>query len=130
MLVPLLLLGSWIAMLALMRIEFWTVPPPEALARERMVRLPTPETLRGTALRSTAEVALLLLATIPGRAWVSRVALAGGMLALYFVLGAPLSVTSVEQVHRRWLALVALALLATAAGAALVRLARRLRRRG
>jgi hypothetical protein len=52
------------------------------------------------------------------------------MLALYFVLGAPLSVTSVEQVHRRWLALVALALLATAAGAALVRLARRLRRRG
>jgi hypothetical protein len=108
------LLLSWVALLLLMRSEFWTVPPPEVLERQRMVRPPTMQDLRALALQSAAETLTLTALLWPGRAYTLRLGLAAGGLVPYFILTAPLALTSVEQVHRRWLAALTLVLVAAA----------------
>lgn len=102
---------SWIVMLILMRSEFWTLPAPEAVQRERMVRPPTMDSLLTRAGRSAVELLLLTLLLLPGRAYAVRLALTTVGLILYYVLTTPMAITSVEQVHRRWLAAVAVVLL-------------------
>lgn len=122
------LLLSWIAMLILMRIEFWTLPAPEALQRERMVRLPTMQTLRTSAVQSAVEFLVLALLLWPGRAYGVRLALTSAGLLVYYVVSAPMAITSVEQVHRRWLAAVAVVLLLATVGIFLRAAVRVLRR--
>jgi hypothetical protein len=105
------LLLSWIVMLLLMRSEFWTLPAPEALQRERMVRPPTMQDLLTLALRSAGEILVLILLLWPGGGYAVRLSLTAVGLILYFVATAPMALTSVEQIHRRWLAAVAVVLL-------------------
>jgi hypothetical protein len=102
---------SWLAMLILMRHEFWTFPAPEVLQRERMVRAPTMQSLVTNAVRSGVELLLLTLLLWPGRAYAVRLATTTAGLIPYYVLTTPLGITSVDQVYRRWLAIVALVLL-------------------
>jgi hypothetical protein len=111
-----LLLGlalSWLVMLVMMWSEFWTMPAPEVLQRERMVRAPTLESLRAHVLQSAGELLVLLLLLWPGRVYVLRLAVSTAGLILYAVLSAPIALTSVQQVHRRWLSGVIIVLLVT-----------------
>jgi hypothetical protein len=100
-----LLALSWPVMLALMWQAFWTVPPPEVLEQTRFVQPPTFGSLRHTVLLSAAELAALALWLWPGRHYVPRLLFSPILLSLYFIFTTPLGLTTVDQVHRRWLAL-------------------------
>ena len=119
-----LLVISWLVMLVLMWREFWTLPSPELLERRREVQPPTMRSLFGSVVRALAELAVLLVLLWPGRLYRTRVAGTALLLVAWFVFTVPMTISSVEQVHRRWLAAVFLALpvvLLASLAAALVR---------
>lgn len=126
---PAALVVGWIAMIGWMWSEFWTAPPPEALERERTVRLPTLATFRAEVGRSAVELAFFALAAWPRwrRALPLRLLAAGTAGAIWFVVSAPLALTSVELVHRRWLAAMVAAFLLLGMASALVAGVRALR---
>ena len=109
---------SWAVMLALMWAAFWRLPSPELLQRQRLVQPPTLASLAWEALLSALERAAFVALLWPrwARFYAARLAAAvlGG--ALWFVLTTPLAISSIERVHRRWLALVVLALALLLAG--------------
>ena len=86
-----------------------------------MSRIPTIGTLTWLAARSVLELAAMVgLAWPAARRYATRLLVALIALAGWFIATAPLTLTGVEWVHRRWLAAVwagfLLALIVTAAG--------------
>jgi hypothetical protein len=102
------LLLSWFVMLARMWSAFWSVPSPELLERQRMVQPPTFASLRWEIAQSAVELVILWLLLWPGwrRFYLLRLLTAGIGTLAWFLLTPPLAITSVQRVHRTWLALV------------------------
>lgn len=112
---------SWMIMMAYAWSAFSTMPTPERLETSRMSRIPTIGTLTWLAARSVLELAAMVgLAWPASRRYATRLFVALIALAGWFFATAPLTLTGVEWVHRRWLAAVwagfLLALIVTAAG--------------
>lgn len=102
---PVMLLEAWSA--------FATLPSPERLETSRLAAIPTLRTVARLVMRSAAELAVVLALLWPWRErWYTRRLLgSAGLLAVWFVATAPLVLTRLEWVHRRWLVfLVALQL--------------------
>jgi hypothetical protein len=99
---------SWSVMLVRMWIAFWSVPSAELLERQRMVQAPTFATLRWEIAQSAVELAILGFVLWPGwhRFYLLRLLTAGFGTLAWFLLTPPLAITSVQRVHRTWLALV------------------------
>lgn len=112
---------TWVIMMAYAWSAFSTMPTPERLETSRMSRIPTLDTLTWLGARSALELAFLVgLAWPAARRYAARLFV--GLIALggWFFATAPLTLTGVEWVHRRWLAAVwlafLLALIVTGAG--------------
>jgi hypothetical protein len=127
LLLPVAVAASWVVLVLLMRREFWTLPAAEALVRERMVRPPGMQDLQGLAVRSGAEMLVIVALVWPGRAWIARVTTAALGAGVYFLATAPMALTSVALLHRRWLFGTAVVLLGMAAIGAMAGSIRRLR---
>jgi hypothetical protein len=112
--VPCTLVLGWTVMLVRMWAAFWTLPSAELLERQRTVRPPTMGDLWREALVSGAEMAALVLLLWPGwtRLYRTRLLLGAVGTAAWFIASAPLAITSVARVHRFWLFLAAVFLLA------------------
>lgn len=103
---------SWLVMLLYAWSAFSTVPSAERLEESRMTQIPTLFTFGMLALRSVVElIAVLALVWPAARLYLTRVLFAAIALAAYFLATAPLTVTLMEWVHRRWLAAVGVGLL-------------------
>lgn len=125
------LLLSWILLLPLLWQAFATVPSAERLQQSHMVRIPTLQTLWLQIGLSALELSVLLAVLWPlaSRRYLARLWAAALGSTAYFLFTAPLSLTTLEWVHRRWLAAVALGLLLSALLASAGALLRRSRRR-
>lgn len=123
------LILSWLVMLLYAWSAFATFPSTERLERSHMAAIPTLATVAWLVVRSALELTVLLALLWPWsrRYYALRTATAALLLPVYFLLTAPLTLTLVEWVHRRWLAAVELALIAVLIGAAIGALAGRLR---
>ena len=120
---------SWAVMLTYAWTAFSTLPSPERLETSRMARIPTLDVMRGLAARSAAELAVLLALAWPApRRYTTRLVVAVLALPVWFLATAPLTLTSVQWVHRRWLAAVWLAVSGALVITTLIRYARRVRR--
>lgn len=121
------LLLSWIALLPLLWRAFATLPSAERLQQSHMVQIPTLQTFGLQVASSAAEVAVLLLLVWPFalRRYLLRLWAAALGTIVYFIATVPLSLTTLQWVHRRWLAAVALVLLAAAVVASIRALVRR-----
>ena len=112
-----LLALSWLLMLGLAWRAYQTPPPPEVLeGPPRMVPPPTPASLARILTLSITELGALLLVLWPRwrRGYTVRLWLAAVGTVLWFIATVPLGLTTVVQVHRRWLAGVAALLLVAA----------------
>lgn len=124
---PAALVLGWLIMLPLLWRAFTTVPSAERLRESRMVRIPTLDTVIQQAGLSAIELGVALLLTWPGRFALTRLWIAAIGAWAWFLATAPLGLSTVQWVHRRWLAATALVLLACAIGAVILRLVRRTR---
>lgn len=103
---------SWLVMLRYAWQAFSSLPSPERLEQSRMARIPTLGAVGWLAVRSACELTVLTALTWPvRRRYATRLAVAAVLLPLWFVATAPLTLTIMEWVHRRWLAGVWLAVL-------------------
>jgi hypothetical protein len=120
-----LILG-WLYMLLRMWSAFATFPSAERLEQARLVAIPTLGTLALLGLRSSVELAAVLALTWPwsARLWILRVWSAALIVAIYFVATAPLGISAVTWVHRRWLVGMAAGLAVIATAALIARLTR------
>lgn len=126
---PAALLLGWLIMLPLLWRAFTTVPSAERLRESRMVQIPTLETVIQQVGLSAVELGVALLLAWPGRRALSRLWVAAIGAWAWFLATTPLGLSTVQWVHRRWLAATALLLLAAALGASTLRLVRRTRTR-
>jgi hypothetical protein len=88
---------------------FATVPSPERLEQARLVPIPTLQTvalLAGAAPRNWPPCWGCSGRGGPGH-YLIRILTAAALLAVWFVLTTPLSLSAVAWVHRRWLAAMA-----------------------
>jgi hypothetical protein len=126
----LLLVLGWLLLLPLLWNAFSTLPSAERLAESRMARIPTLQAFLFIAGRSAAELLGVLALTWPrSRLYATRLAATTAGLLVYFLFSAPLSLTRMAWLHRRWLALVLLTLFAALVIELIVRAARRSRGR-
>ena len=121
---------SWVVMLRYAWSAFSTLPSAERLETSRMAHIPTLGVFGWLAVRSAIElVAMVALAWPARRRHATRLAVAAVVLPAWFIGTAPLTLTVVEWVHRRWLAGVWLALVLALGSTLVFRLAQRLRDR-
>ena len=115
------LILSWLVMLLYAWSAFATFPSAERLERSHMTSIPTLATVGWLVVRSALEMSVLLALLWPWsrRLYALRTATAALLLPVYFLMTAPLTLTMVEWVHRRWLAGVELALIAVLIGSAI-----------
>jgi hypothetical protein len=120
-----LLIVGWLVMLPQLWAAFATVPSAERLEQARLVPIPTLQTVALLVARSASEMAVVLGLLWPWRArhYLVRILGAAALLAAWFVLTTPLSLSAVAWVHRRWLAAMTGGLLLAFVGAAAARLA-------
>jgi hypothetical protein len=122
-----LLVISWLIMLLYAWSAFATFPSQARLEQSRMTAIPTLAAFGWLVARSLLELGALLAITWPWqpRWYVRRLAAAAVLLPVWFLMTAPLTLTLMAWVHRRWLAGVELvlvgALLATLAAGLIVR---------
>lgn len=107
---------SWVVMVTVMAAEFRAVPAADVLQRHRMVQPPTAATFGVEVAASALALVFACLVLWPGwaRLYRTRLLTTGAALALWFLLTPPLAITSVQRVHRSWLALTGLSLVALA----------------
>jgi hypothetical protein len=119
------LIVGWLVLLLQVWSAFATVPSPERLEQARLVPIPTLQTVALLAGRSTLELGAVLGLLWPwrARAYLIRICTAAALLAVWFVVTTPLSLSAVAWVHRRWLAAMAGGLALVFVGAAAARLA-------
>lgn len=104
---------SWWVMLYHAWQAFSTLPTPERLEHSRMARIPSLGAVGWLVLRSAGETAVLTALAWPARRrYATRLTAAIVLLPVWFITTAPLTLSLMEWVHRRWLAGVWLVLLA------------------
>ena len=105
------LVASWIAMVAYMWEVSATIPAGERLQESRIAVVPTPRTFYTAVVFSAMELGLVLAALWPWRPtlYASRLAVSGLALVTWFVMTTPMSLNRMDGVHRRWLAFMILA---------------------
>lgn len=104
---------SWIVLLPLLWSAVTTLPSAERLEQTRTAAIPTLRTLVMVIALSAAEAAFALLLLWPRwrGAYTARLLGAAVVLGAWFVASTPLSMSRLDWVHRRWLALVAFGLM-------------------
>lgn len=107
-----LILG-WLVMLLYLWAAFATLPSAERLEHTRMTAIPTLRTVALLGARSAVELAVLLVLLWPwwARFWALRLLAAALLFAVWFIATAPLTLSSIEWVHRRWIAAMSVVLL-------------------
>lgn len=126
----LLLAVSWLILVPLLWRAFSTLPTPERLEQSRMAPIPTLQSFLFVTGKSALELGVVLVLTWPrAQLYASRLVVALLGLLGWFLFSTPLSVSRMEWLHRRWLALAVLALLVALVIELAVRLARRVARR-
>lgn len=105
---------SWVILLPFLWSAVTTLPSPERLDQSRTVAIPTLGSFLRVMAVSAAELVAALLIIWPAwrRAYTLRLFGAAALLGVWFVFSAPMSLTRLEWVHRRWLALLAFLLFA------------------
>lgn len=118
------LLVSWVVLLPALWTAFSTVPSAERLAQSRMVEIPTLRTVGLLVGRATLEIGVLLALLFPWRRrlYLTRLWLGAIAVGVWFIATTPLGITRMSWIHRRWLALVGVGLLAAAGVATAVRI--------
>lgn len=125
----LLVLLSWPIAAFLMWQQLWIVPDAEVLRVPRMVRPPTMQAFTREVLVLAAEVLVLASLLWPRRhLYAIRLLLAAAALPVWFVVTVPRGLTTVDQVHRRTIAVLILVLWLSVLMLAVWRLVRRLNR--
>lgn len=119
-------LASWPIMVWRMWSAFWTVPSAELLERQRLVELPTMSTFWMEVGVGAVELALVSLLLWPRwrKHYRLRLLAVVAGTAVWFFVTTPLAISSIERVHRQWLALVHVATLLALVLALLAPLAR------
>jgi hypothetical protein len=99
-----LILG-WLVMLLYLWAGFLTFPSAERLEHSRMMAIPTLRTLGMLAGRSALELGGMLVLLWPwwARFWVTRMLAAALLVAAWFIVTTPLTVSTMDWMHRRWL---------------------------
>jgi hypothetical protein len=107
-----LILG-WLIMLLYLWAGFATLPSAERLEHSRMMAIPTLRTVVLLGVRSMVELGVLLLVLWPGwaRFWAARLLTSSLLLAGWFLVTTPLTLSTMDWVHRRWIAANAAVLL-------------------
>jgi hypothetical protein len=107
-----LVLG-WLIMLIYMWAGFSTLPSAERLEHSRMMAIPTLRTFALLAVRSAAELGVVMALLLPWwrRFFTLRLLAAALLLALWFFATTPLTLSTMHWVHRRWLAAMVAGLL-------------------
>jgi hypothetical protein len=107
-----LILG-WLVMLLYLWAGFATFPSAERLEHSRMMAIPTLRTVALLGVRSMLELAALLVVLWPwwSRFWAARLLTASLLLAGWFLATTPLTLSTMDWVHRRWIAANAAVLL-------------------
>jgi hypothetical protein len=105
---------SWVILLPFLWAAVTTLPSPERLDQTRTVAIPTLGSFLRVMAVSAAELAATLLIILPAwrRAYTLRLLGAAALLGVWFVFSTPMSLTRLEWVHRRWLAMLAFLLFA------------------
>lgn len=104
---------GWLVMLLYLWSAFATLPSPERLEQARTVRIPTLRTVAVLVVRSGVELAAVLALLWPWsrRLFEVRMFAAGSLLTGWFLATTPLSMSTVDWVHRRWLAAMVVVLM-------------------
>lgn len=123
-----LLAITWIVAVYYLWDALTTVPSAERLERSKLVAIPTPRTFFAATAFSAMELAVVLAALWPWRTryYATRLAITALVMSTWFVTTTPMQLSRMDWVHRRWLALVILALMVALVAVLLYRLARRL----
>lgn len=106
---------SWVALIVMMWQEYHTLPTAAELADERHVRPPLPFDLYKNIGTSVVEVLFITILLWPGwtRRFILRAIAAVAVLVVWFFATVPMDLNQMEWLHRRWLALMVVAILAT-----------------
>ena len=116
------LIAGWLVLLPFLWQGFAEVPSAERLEQRHTVGIPTLATLGWTIAKSALELtAVLALAWPAARLYATRLWLAALGLAVWFVWSTPLGITTLEWMHRRWLAGMVVVLVGAAVVAAVAR---------
>lgn len=123
-----LLIGLWIGAVYFMWDAMTTVPSADRLEETRLAAIPTPRTFFAAVAFSAMELALVLAAAWPWRPelYASRLALGALIMVTWFVSTVPMELSGMDRVHRQWLALTILTLVAAVVVVLSYRLARRI----
>ena len=123
-----MLVVSYVVTVAYMWEALTTIPSAERLEESRLVGIPTPRTFFAAAVFSAMELGVVLAALWPWRPayYGTRLGLTALALITWFLMTIPTGVNRMDWVHRRWLAFLAVAVLAAVVVRLLYRLARRL----
>lgn len=107
----LLLLASWVVMVAFMWDAMTTLPSAERLQQSRLVEIPGPRRFFAAVAFSAMELAVILAALWPWRPayYASRLAITALAVATWFLITVPPGLSDMDRAHRQWLAFLVLA---------------------
>lgn len=125
-----LLVVLWLVAVFYMWDALITVPSAERLEETRLVGIPTPRTFFAAVAFSAMELAVVLALLWPWRPeyYATRMAFTALALITWFVTTTPMELSRMDWVHRVWLAVTIVALLAGLVILLGYRLSRRLAR--
>lgn len=101
----LLLIVSWVAMVAHMWEALTTVPSAARVEESRMAVIPTPRTFAAAVIFSALELCVVLAALWPWwpAYYPARLGLTAMALVTWFFITIPVGLSQMDWVHRRWL---------------------------
>lgn len=101
----LLLIVSWVAMVAYMWEALTTLPSAARLEESRMAVIPTPRTFAAAVIFSALELGVVLAALWPWwpAYYSARLGLTAMALVTWFLITIPVGLSQMDWVHRRWL---------------------------
>lgn len=113
----LLLAVSWVIAVWYMWDAMSAIPSAERLEQTRLAEIPGPRRFFTAAAFSAMELAVVLAVLWPWRTelYASRLAVTALAIVTWFVSTTPLDLSRMDWVHRRWLAFLALAVVAALA---------------
>lgn len=99
------LVASWVVMVAYMWDALTTIPGAERLEESRMAVIPTPRTFFAAVAFSALELSVVLVLLWPWRPAYYTARLGATVLSLltWFVITIPMGMSLMDWVHRRWL---------------------------
>jgi hypothetical protein len=107
----LLLVVSWVVMVAYMWEALTTLPSAARLEESRMAVIPTPRTFAAATIFSALELGVVLAALWPWwpAYYPARLGLTAMALITWFLITIPMGLSQMDWVHRRWLGFMILA---------------------